>query len=295
MTQRSPLDVHQSVTDHIIAAIEAGAGPASLPWHRTGASSIMPRNAATGQSYNGINVVALWATAQIRAYPLSVWGTYRQWQGLDAQVRKGEKAALVVFYKEFEVDPDPSDDADTGKRHVARASWVFNAAQVDGFTPPDAPAPLPPIARDARAEAFIAATGADIRVGGESAYYRPSTDHIQMPDEHLFRADGQQRSEDWYSVLTHELGHWSGAEKRLNRQFGKRFGDDAYAIEELVAELTSAFLCAELGITPQPRADHAHYIGHWLRVMKADKRAVFAASARASEAVRYLSKFSPRE
>ena len=130
------------------------------------------------------------------------------------------------------------------------------------------------------------ATRAEIKIGGDSAYYRRSTDHIQMPDEHRFRAEA--RSEDWYSVLTHELGHFSGAEHRLNRTFGKRFGDDAYCVEELVAELCSAFLCADLGITVQPRADHAHYIAHWLRVMREDNRAVFSAAAAASAAARYL-------
>jgi antirestriction protein ArdC len=241
-------------------------------------------------AFNGINVVALWATAQERAYKHSLWGTYKQFQSLEAQVRKGEKASLVIFYKEFDVEPDPKDENDDGRRHVARASWVFNVAQVDGYTIGEPLPPLPPLERNARAEAFVAATKAEIRIGGESAYYRPSTDHIQMPDEHLFRApESNQRSEDWYSVLTNELGHFTGHEKRLDRQFGKRFGDDAYCMEELCAELCSAFLCAELGITVQPRADHAHYIGHWLRVMKADKRAVFTAAAAASAAARYLS------
>lgn len=287
------LDIHQTVTDQIVAAIVSGAGEARLPWHRTGASSILPRNAATGKAYNGINVLMLWATCQERSYERSLWGTYRQWQALDAQVRKGEKASLVVFYKQYEAEPDPADESDDGLRRVARASWVFNVAQVDGYQPEAPLPPMPPLERNARAEAFIAATGATIHVGGESAYYRPSTDSIQMPDEHLFREpDTGLRTADWYSVLTHELGHWSGASKRLDRQFGKRFGDDAYAMEELVAELTSAFTCAELGITIQPRPDHAHYIGHWMRVMKADTRAVFTAAAKASEAARYLATFS---
>ena len=284
------LDVHQSITNSIVAAIEAGAGDATLPWHRTGASSILPKNVATGNAYNGINVVALWATAQERAYTHSLWGTYKQFQSLDAQVRKGERAALVIFYKEYDVEPDAEQQDDDGRRRVAKASWVFNIAQVDGYTIGEPLPPLPPLERNATAEAFVAATKAEIKIGGESAYYRPSTDHIQMPDEHLFReADSEQRSQDWYSVLTHELGHFTGHEKRLNRQFGKRFGDDAYCMEELTAELCSAFLCAELGITVQPRADHAHYIGHWVRVMKADKRAVFTAAAAASAAARYLS------
>jgi antirestriction protein ArdC len=283
------LDVHQSITNSIVAAIEAGAGDARLPCHRTGASSILPKNVATGNAYNGINVLALWATAQERAYTHSLWGTYKQFQSLDAQVRKGEKAALVIFYKEYDAEPDPELEHDDGRRRVAKASWVFNVAQVDGYSIGEPLPPLPPLERNARAEAFVAATGAEIRIGGESAYYRPSTDHIQMPDENLFReADSEQRTQDWYSVLTHELGHFTGHEKRLNRQFGRRFADSPYCIEELTAELCSAFLCVELGFTVQPRPDHAHYIGHWLRVMKSDKRAIFTAAAAASAAARYL-------
>jgi antirestriction protein ArdC len=284
------LDLHQTITDQIVAALEAGTDKASLPWHRTGAYSIMPKNAATKEPYNGINVLSLWATAEARQYPTSLWATYRQWQSLDAQVRKGEKAALVVFYKQYEATP--TDEHDDGQRRVAKASWVFNVAQVDGFTVGEPLPPLPPVERMERAERFLMATGAEIRIGGEMAYYRPSTDHIQMPDEHLFRADGFQRTSDWYSVLAHELGHWSGAETRLNRDLKSRFGDEAYAMEELIAELTSAFLCAELGISVAPRPDHASYIANWLKVLKEDKRAVFTAAAKASEAAKYLAKFS---
>jgi antirestriction protein ArdC len=121
------------------------------------------------------------------AYTHSLWGTYKQFQSLDAQVRKGEKAALVIFYKEYDVEPDPQHEDDDGRRRVAKASWVFNVAQVDGYSIGEPLPPLPPLQRNARAEAFVAATGAEIRIGGESAYYRPSTDHIQMPDENLFQ------------------------------------------------------------------------------------------------------------
>ncbi|MCB2052358.1 MAG: DUF1738 domain-containing protein, partial [Novosphingobium sp.] len=277
------IDVHQAITDKIVAMIEAGTDEVRLPWLRTGMSSILPRNAASGEHYNGINILSLWAACEERDYATSLWGTYRQWQSLDAQVRKGEKASLVVFYKQLEVDPDPEDDADNGLRHFARASWVFNIDQVDGYQATPQLDPLPPIMRDAQAEAFIAATGAAIRAGGERAYYDGLFDRIQMPDEQLFRADDAvTRSQDWYAVLTHELAHWSGAKARLDRQFGKRFGDDAYAMEELVAELSSAFLCAELGLTPVLRPDHAPYIKHWLEVMKGDKRAIFTAAAKAS-------------
>jgi antirestriction protein ArdC len=281
------LDVHQAITDSIVAAIEAGAGEPTMPWHRSGMATLLPKNAATGNAYQGINVVSLWVAAELRQYSHSLWASYKQWQSLGAQVRGGEASSLVIFYKQFAVDPNPDDEGDDGSRRVARASRVFNVAQVDGFALEALPE-MPPLERHARADAFIAATKADIRHGGEMAFYKPSTDHIQMPDEWRFRNEGS-RTEDYYAVLFHELaGHWTGHPARCNRQLGKRFGDDAYCMDELVSELASAFTCAELGISPKPRADHAPYIAHWVRVMKSDSRAIFAAAARASEAVRYL-------
>ena len=281
-------DLHAHVTDTIIAAIEAGATEFTLPWQRTGIGDVLPVNAATGAAYNGINILSLWATAMNRGYQRGLWATYRQWAELGAQVRKGERGSCVVFYKHYETDPDPQDDSDDGKRRVARASWVFNAAQVEGFDLPDLP-DLPPIERIARAEALIARHCLDIRFGGDQAYYSRSQDFIQMPDERLFSAaDAARRSEDYYAVLFHELTHYSGAPHRLNRELGKRFGDHAYAMEELVAELGAAFLCGSLSITPAPRPDHAGYIAHWLGVMKADKRAIFTAAAKANEAVSFL-------
>lgn len=295
MSEKKAFDVYQAVTDRIVAAIEGGANNPSLPWHRSGLSTLLPKNALTGKAYNGINVVSLWCEAQLREFPYAVWGTYKQWHEIGAQVRKGERSSLVIFYKEYEVQADGDRADDDGKRRVAKASFVFNAAQVDGFKAAEEPAALPPVEREARAEALIAATQAVIELGGESAYYRPSTDTIRMPDENRFRAsDASIRSQDWYSVLSHELGHWSGAKHRLAREFGKRFGDNAYCVEELTAELTSAMLCTELGITPTPRADHAHYIGHYLRLMKADKRAVFAAAAKAAEACTFIKSFSAK-
>ena len=281
-------DLYAHVTNTIIAAIEAGTTEFTLPWQRTGIGEILPVNAQTGAAYNGINILSLWATAMNRGYQRGLWATYRQWAELGAQVRKGERGSCVVFYKQYEVEPDQSDADDDGKRRVARASFAFNAAQVDGFELPDLP-DLPPIDRIGQADRLIAYLRPDIRFGGDKAYYSPSHDFIQMPDERLFTAsDSVKRSEDYYAVLFHELTHWSGAKPRLNRELGKRFGDHAYAMEELVAELGSALLCGSLSITPQPRADHAGYIAHWLDVMKADKRAIFSAAAKANEAVTFL-------
>ena len=281
-------DLYKHVTDTIIAAIEAGTSEFALPWQRTGIGEILPVNAQTGAAYNGINILSLWATAMNRGYERGLWATYRQWAELGAQVRKGERGSCVVFYKQYEVEPDQTSEGDDGKRRVARVSFVFNAAQVGGFELPDLP-DLPPIDRIGQADRLIAYLRPDIRFGGDKACYSPSHDFIQMPDERLFTAsDSVKRSEDYYAVLFHELTHWSGAKPRLNRELGKRFGDHAYAMEELVAELGSAFLCGSLSITPQPRADHAGYIAHWLDVMKADKRAIFSAAAKANEAVTFL-------
>lgn len=285
-------DVHRAITDDIIQALEAGVDKYRLPWARTGTPSVRPRNAVTKQGYRGINILSLWLSAEKHGFTHGVWASYRQWLDAGAQVRKGEKGTLVVFYKEFSVDPNPDQADDDGSRRVARASYVFNASQVDGYTLPGLPE-LPPIEREANAEAFIAATRADIRHGGDMAYYRPSTDYIQMPDERLFTGSKlSTRTEDYYSVLAHELTHWSGADKRLNRMLKGRFGDQAYAMEELVAELGAAFLCADLGISHTPRPDHAAYIANWLQVLKSDKKAVFTAAAKASEAVHYLASFS---
>ncbi|MGE0628390.1 MAG: ArdC family protein [Hyphomicrobiaceae bacterium] len=287
-------DIHAEITATLIAAIEADPGKPSMPWRRSAKPLFMPENALTRNTYNGINVVSLWVAAECLGYSAPVWATYRQWSELGCQVRKGEKSSLVVFYKEYDSEPDPDKADDDGNRRVARASHVFNAAQVDGFTLPDAPQPLGPIERLEAVDRFVAATGARIEHGGDRAFYRPSTDHIQMPDEELFGGTATMtRTEGYYATLTHELTHWSGASTRLGRDMGKRFGDAAYAAEELVAEIASAFLCSELGITQDTRADHAQYLAQWLTLMKADSRAVFAAAAKASEAVAYLKRLQP--
>ena len=146
------------------------------------------------------------------------------------------------------------------------------------------------------AEAFIAATDAKISIGGDRAFYRPSADIIAMPDRHRFiGTETSTATEGWYSTLLHEMTHWSGASHRMDRTFGKRFGDDAYAMEEMVAELGAAFLCGDLGITAEPRPDHAAYIGNWLRILKSDRKAIFTAASAANKAAEFLANFSKIE
>ncbi|MBB5052684.1 antirestriction protein ArdC [Afipia massiliensis] len=288
-TVPSRKDVYSEITSQLVAAIEANPGAPQLPWRKSSGALFMPVNALTKNTYNGINIVSLWGAAELKGFSSPVWATYKQWSELGAQVRAGEKSSPVIFYKEFDAEPNPDDAEDDGKRRVARASRLFNAAQVDGYADDPAPEPLGPIARIAGADAFVSATGARIEHGGDRAFYRPQADHIQMPSEDTFcGTESLSRSEGYYATLVHELTHWTGAKHRLDRAFGKRFGDQAYAAEELVAEIGAAFLCAELQITQDVRPDHAQYLAQWLKLMKGDARAVFTAAAKASEAASYL-------
>ncbi len=198
-----------------------------------------------------------------------------------------------MFYKEIAVAADEDSEDETGTRLFARATPVFAAEQVEGYAAPALPEPpANPVEPIERAEAFVAATGAIIHHGGSRAFYRRSTDEIHLPPREAFIGTATSTAaEAYYSTKLHEMTHWTGIESRCNRQFGKRFGDDAYAIEELVGELGAAFLCADLGISDAPRADHAQYLDTWLRVLKADKKAIFTAASMASQAAEFLAWF----
>lgn len=285
------LDVHQAITDRIVQSIEdGGAGTFRMPWNQAGATGL-PTNIASGKHYNGINILALWVASLSLGYTRPIWGTYRQWQDKGAQVRKGERASLVVFYKTFTVDSegDTEQENGTAERMFARASYVFNADQVEGFTPTDPLPALPRFEPMEAAERFAQRAGAVIREGGSMACYSPSDDIIRMPDRIRFNGTSTMTAgEAYYATLMHELTHWTGAESRCARDLKNRFGSEAYAMEELVAELGAAFLCADLGVTPEPRDDHAQYIANWLKVLKQDKKAIFTAASRAQAAVNFL-------
>jgi antirestriction protein ArdC len=279
-------DVYARVTDQIITAIEQGAGAWRMPWHTSGRFAFSPINVASKKPYRGINTVCLWAAAQAKGYESGEWATYSQWQDRGAQVRKGERATLVVFWKFANESRESQDDGDqpaSGSRLLFTKGYsVFNAAQVDGYAPKsEREVPVPE--RIAHADAFFSSVGADLRHGGNQAFYSPATDHIQMPPFEAFR-DGVS----YYATLAHEHTHWTASAARCNRDLGKRFGDNAYAAEELVAELGAAFTCAHLGLSTEPRADHAQYIQSWLRVLKADKRAIFTAASKAQQACDWL-------
>jgi len=293
MSTKEKFDVHQAITDRIVAAIET-AGEFRLPWVRSGGGSMKrPVNISSAKPYNGVNILSLWVSALASDYPSHLWGTYRQWQERSCQVRRGEKSSLIVFYKKLDIEHanEATGETEHGERLMARASFVFNAAQVEGFAlETDAALPEEPAFDPiARAEEFAKATGATIEETGDRACYIPSLDKICMPERRRFTGtETTTPAEGYYSTLCHELVHWSGAKHRLDRDLSGRFGKEAYAMEELIAELGAAFLCGHLAITPEPRIDHAQYIASWLTALRNDKKAIFTAASKASEAANWL-------
>ncbi len=276
-------DIYDTATDRIIAALEQGAAPWVRPWTATGSG--MPRNGSTGRNYNGVNVLLLWAESHAKGYDSGEWFTYRQAKALGGNVRKGEKGTGIVFWRFLEKSgTDDAGEETTRKIPMARAYTVFNREQCDGLPEPkEAPkvATLSEAERHEQAERFIAATRADVRHGGGRAFYSPTLDYVQLPRFETFK-DGAS----YYATGLHELTHWTGHTSRCARDFENRFGSQAYAAEELVAELGAAFLCAELGIDGQ--LQHPEYIKSWLKVLRGDKRAIFTAASKARQAAQYL-------
>jgi antirestriction protein ArdC len=284
--------IYRTVTEKIIAAIKAGADKFEMPWHSADSSVSMPVNALTEAQYRGINVLSLWVDAMQKGYPAGIWASYQQWQKLGAQVRRGERGSTIVFYKQLASNTSESGQEVPGLAFVARASRVFNVAQVEGWTLPSLP-PQPEFDRHNQTESFVAATGARVRHGFNIAKYRRDLDDIEMPSPGWFVGTNTSSPlQSYYAILLHELTHWSGAPHRLAREFGRRFGDQAYAMEELTAELGAAFLCSLLGIANEPRPDHASYVASWLKVLREDHQAIFTAANRAQLATEYLAHFA---
>lgn len=287
----SRASLYDEVTATIIGQLEAGIFPWVRPWSRAKAAPGLPRNAVSGRAYSGINVLILWGAVIEGGYPSQDWLTFRQAQAAGGCVRKGERGRTVFFADRF--TPKEASDRQTGGQEkggeAARAIpflkrfTVFNTAQCEGL-PEDVlgdPAPLPERELHHAAEALIAATGADVRIGGAEAFYSPAGDFAMVPPQPAFH-----HQIDYYRTALHELGHWTGHRSRLDRDQTGRFGSAPYAREELVAELASAFLCSALGIEPSVR--HADYLGNWLAVLRADNRAIFRAASQASKAAEFL-------
>ena len=287
----SGFDVYQRVTDKLLTALET-CGTWERPWLGVAGSSAMPVNVMTARQYRGTNVVMLWMAGMEGGYSSNVWGTFKQWQDKGAQVRKGESGTPILWFSILERQGEPTEQGDGTMQRVpfARCSWVFNAAQVDGYesaaTIATDPERFDPIEQ---AEALMLASSATILHTGTTAFYRPSTDEIVLPPRDAFVATSTaSAAEGYYGTALHELVHWSGAKARMDRDLTGRFGSDAYAAEELVAELGAAFLCASLGVSLEPRADQAAYLRNWIEILRNDKRAFVTAAAKASRASDYL-------
>jgi antirestriction protein ArdC len=285
-------DIYTRITAEIVAAIEAGAGEWHMPWHHDGTSTARPINVVSRKNYRGANVLALWAAAQAASYPTGLWGTYAQWQAIGAQVRKGERATAIVFWKTTRARPDddadPDETTDERPRFFARGYSVFNQAQVDGYVAPEA-AVLSETERLSHAEAFYANLGIPTVYGGSEAYYMPLKDTVFMPPFGAFEDTAAH-----YSTLYHEGIHATAAKHRCDRDLSARFGSEAYAMEECVADIGSALILADLGIAVHPRPDHAAYLASWLKVLKNDTSAIFTASSKAQAAADWMHAWQPQ-
>jgi antirestriction protein ArdC len=289
-------DLYQEITDRIVAYLEKGVKPWEKPWHAASKHGHVSRPLRyNGEPYQGVNVINLWMSAMEQGFSTPIWMTYKQAESLGGQVRKGEKGSLSVRAGTFlKTEQDRNGDEVEKTLRFLKRFAVFNVDQIDGlpdkyYATPDELVPLSEDERIDRVDQFFKNTGASIQHGGASAFYSPTHDFINMPPfERFFNR------ESYYATLAHETTHWTRHKSRLNRDLGRKsWGDAGYAMEELVAELGAAFLCADLAITLEPRDDHADYIGAWLEVLKKDTRAVFTAASHATKAVTYLHELQP--
>ena len=284
-------DIYATVTAQLVAAIEAGAGEWRMPWHHTGAPTMRPAN-VMGRRYAGINRLVLWATAEAHGYTSDTFGTYQQWKGIGGQVRKGESGAHVVLWKRIEsLNGDADADTDTGDegpgraRCFARSFVVFNRDQVD-LEDSGAVREAPPVDTSiAEALAFLSRAGIPIEYGLHDAHYRADIDKVFMPERTAFDSDL-----DLVSTLAHEIAHGSGHASRLARETLRDYHKERSirAREELVAEICSAMIMADLGLACTPRPDHAAYLTSWLSILRHDVRAIFTAAAQAQAAADWI-------
>lgn len=295
----SRIDIYARITDRIVADLERGVRPWMQPWHASNAEGRVTRPLRhNGLPYSGMNVLLLWSEAIARGFTNPMWMTFKQALELGGAVRKGETGSTVVFASRFtKTETDAGGEESDREIPFLKAYSVFNIAQIEGL--PDnyyvqqAEPVRDPIARIKHADRFFTSTGAVIRHGGSQAYYAPSLDIIQMPLIESFRD-----AASYVAILSHEATHWTAARHRVGRDLS-RYGKDPSerAREELIAELGSCYLCADLGIAPElePRSDHASYLASWLKVLADDKRAIFSAAAHAQRAVAFLHGLQPAE
>lgn len=277
-------DIAQKVTDMFIDALENGEvnDKSKLCWNR---GMNIPANASTGNRYRGINVLLLWMAQQREGYKHQIWGTFKQWQKMGYSLKDAKgKGQLIVFWKFIDTEHEKADGTkEKRKVPLLRYSTVFNCEHADGFEPEINRPQLDESQRIPEFDAIIDNTGANIVYEGDQPCYIPSMDIIKMPEFKEFHTAPR-----FYGTMFHELTHWTGSKARLDRNLSGRFGDEAYAMEELIAELSAAFTCASLGMEIDPREDHGKYIKSWLKKLKEDKKAIITASSKAAQASEYI-------
>jgi antirestriction protein ArdC len=278
-------NAYARVTDAIVEAIESGPGNWRMPWHHSGSDVTRPVNVVSGRAYRGINTVSLWASAYLRHYSSGIWGTFNQWRALGAQVRKGERASPGVLWKEIpcHIGHDSDEPSDDQPHLFARSFSLFNADQVDGYVQPQPETELPDSERLSTAETFIGALGIETLFSPSSAYYRIDEDRIHMPAFSAFH-----EAHGFYATYIHECAHATGAQHRLDRDFGGKWTGQILAMEEMTAELTASFVLADLGIAHEPSPDQAAYIASWLRLLKDEPRVIFTAASKAQAAADWM-------
>ena len=280
-------DIKKQVTEKVISYLEGvDSGSWEMPWVKLGSS--MPINVKSGKNYNGVNILILWIERDQMGFSSDVWGTYKQWSEKGAQVKKGSVSTKIFFYKTIE-----KINKETGEKEkffLPRVYSVFNADQVEGYEVEKIESPV--VSDDNKiesVEALIDTLNPRIEYSGDQPCYIPVLDKIMMTPINQFK--GSSTSDPvacYYSTLFHEIGHWTGHESRLNRELNNRFGSKAYAMEEMVVEMSSAFNCVLHGVTPVPREDHAKYIKGWISVLKDDVNALMSAASAASKIVDFV-------
>lgn len=292
------VDIYTRITDRIIEDLASGVRPWMKPWNSANTDGRITRPLRhNGQPYSGMNVLLLWSEQMSRGFIPSMWMTFNQALELGAAVRRGETGSTVVFASRFTKSQSDGKGGEVDREiPFLKAYSVFNVEQIDGLPDHYYHRPevvLDPVARLEQADRFFRNTGAVIRHGGNQAYYSPVMDYIQMPPFEAFRD-----AASYYATLSHEATHWTAAENRVGRDLSRYAKDRSErAREELIAELGSCFLCADLGIAPElePRPDHASYLQSWLKVLADDKRAIFQAAAHAQRATAFLHGLQPDE
>ncbi|WP_103727292.1 ArdC family protein [Novosphingobium sp. HII-3] len=293
MRRGAKRDIAQEITNLIIAKIEQGVLPWRRPWRTLGAGGRPLR--AGGQAYTGINSILLWAIADGSGYQSRFWMTKRQAEELGGRVLKGARPAPSVYFNTMRKAAGPTLTGDEGGVRFIRfmrSYLVYNCDEIEGLpsrfhpdpldlTPPD------PSEHQTAIDAFFSPIPIELRQGGDRAYYSPGGDYVQMPPKAAFIS-----SDHHAATLGHEFAHATGAAHRLGREFGRRFGDKAYAFEEVIADMTSGMICSDLGLPCELHDSHASYVDHWIGILKADKSAIITAAAKAEQAYKWLAAWS---